>query len=68
MSEAYVNASASPEELRAVATTTTGIAIAYAAAAVVGVRAFGTHGLVAANVLNMALRTSVSYAVIVLVS
>ena len=64
VSEAYVSATASPRTLRRVAVAATGITLLFAIAAMVGVRLAGTYGLVLANVLNLTLRTVVSYGVI----
>lgn len=64
VSEAYVQAAASPAERATVATATTAIAAGYAGAAAVGVRWFGVHGLVLANALNMAARSCISYRIV----
>jgi len=61
VSEAYVQASAPPPELRRIAAATTAIAFVYGGAALAGVRLLRTSGLVLANVLNLGLRTALSY-------
>jgi oligosaccharide translocation protein RFT1 len=64
VSEAYVQAAASPAERGTVAAATTAIAAGYAGAAAIGVQLLGVHGLVLANALNMAARSFVSYRII----
>tara|TARA_B100000513_G_scaffold182121_1_gene101463 strand:+ start:586 stop:2370 length:1785 start_codon:yes stop_codon:yes gene_type:complete len=63
VSEAYVGATASQRELAYLSIASVGFTAVYLLSALAGLASFGLHGLMLANVLNMALRTAGSVVV-----